>query len=259
MPIAAVRDAWRLSLGTLTVVPTRAPVQVDRHRAALAMLLAPVAVLPIAIPVAIVVAGGARLGLPVLVAALLGLATLALGSRALHLDGLADVADGLTASYDQERSLSVMKSGTSGPAGVAAILFTVGVQAAALSSLLIGQEPVAAGVLVILLICTSRGALAWNCITPVPAARTDGLGVSFAGAVPIWAALFNWLVLSALLIPVVVWFGLPWWRALLAMLLALVVLGVLVSRCVQRFGGVTGDVFGASVELVLATLLVALA
>jgi adenosylcobinamide-GDP ribazoletransferase len=32
---------------------------------------------------------------------------------------------------------------------------------------------------------------------------------------------------------------------------------VLTWRCVRRFGGVTGDVFGASIEVTLATMLLA--
>ncbi|MEZ5159525.1 MAG: hypothetical protein R2709_01430 [Marmoricola sp.] len=39
-------DAWRLAVGTLTAVPVRPPMTVDRRRAGLAMLLAPLAVLP---------------------------------------------------------------------------------------------------------------------------------------------------------------------------------------------------------------------
>ena len=59
--------------------------------------------------------------LPTLVTGVLAVAVLALGSRALHLDGLSDTVDGLTASYDRERSLAVMRTGTSGPAGTAAL------------------------------------------------------------------------------------------------------------------------------------------
>lgn len=54
------------------------------------------------------------------------------------------------------------------------------------------------------------------------------------------------------------WAELPWWRGVLASALALAVIVLLVTRAVRRFGGVTGDVFGASVELSFAALLVAL-
>ena len=54
------------------------------------------------------------------------------------------------------------------------------------------------------------------------------------------------------------WLGLDWWRGPVAVALAALVVAVLVRRCVRRFGGVTGDVFGAAIELSLATMLLAL-
>jgi adenosylcobinamide-GDP ribazoletransferase len=86
--------AWRLSPGTLTAVPVAPPVLVDRRRAGLGMLLAPLAALPLA-------------------AAVTAVALLA---------RLSDTVDGLAASYDRERSLAVMKGGMSGPAGVLAVM-----------------------------------------------------------------------------------------------------------------------------------------
>ncbi len=54
------------------------------------------------------------------------------------------------------------------------------------------------------------------------------------------------------------WAFLDWWRGLVAVALAALVVALLVRRCVRRFGGVTGDVFGAAIELSLATMLLAL-
>ncbi len=51
----------------------------------------------------------------------------------------------------------------------------------------------------------------------------------------------------------------PWWSALLAVAVAVVATAVVLRRCVQRFGGMTGDVLGAVVEVSLAAALVALA
>jgi adenosylcobinamide-GDP ribazoletransferase len=224
-------DGWRLSVGTLTALPVRGPATVDRATARSAMLLAPIAVLPLAVVVGALLWVGGQAGLPVLAVAVLAVGALALGSRALHWDGLSDVADGLTASYDAERSLAVMKSGTAGPAGVVAVVVVAGLQSAALAAY-VGEwwRALLAGGLV----CISRCALWVVCARPVPPARRDGLGVAFTGTVPTAVAGLGVL--------------------LLAVVPGLIVVG-LVRRCVTRFGGVTGDVFGASIELALAALL----
>jgi len=251
-------DAWRLGLGTLTAVPVRPPTTVDRRRAGLAMLSAPLATLPLGLAAAAVIAIADRLGLPGLVTALLALAAVVAGNRALHLDGLSDTVDGLAASHDRDRSLAVMRSGTAGPAGVVAIVFVVGLQVAGLSSFLgtttWWRGAVAAGVAV----CLSRAALALCCLRGVPAAREDGLGLTYTQTVSPPAAALVGIGAAAVLGGAAHLIGLPWWRGPLAVAIAGVVVGGVVRRAIRRFGGVTGDVFGASIEAALATLLVAL-
>ncbi len=249
-----INDACRLSVGTLTALPVRPPVSVDRRRAALAMVLAPLAVLPLGLAVAGVVLAGHWLGLPPLVTALLAIGAGILGNRAFHLDGLSDTVDGLAASYDRERSLEVMKSGTSGPAGVVAVVLVLGLQVAGLASLVSSSGAVLAGVAV----CASRAALVVCCANGVPAARADGLGSTYTQTVPRFVALFSWLVVGVVLSLVADWVGLDWWRGALAAAVALVVVVVLIVRTTRRFGGVTGDVFGACIEVSLAALLVSL-
>lgn len=247
-------DAWRLSVGTLTAIPVPPPLSVDRRRAALAMVLAPLAVLPLGLAVAGVVLAGHWLGLPPLVTALLAIAAAILGNRAFHLDGLSDTVDGLAASYDRERSLEVMKSGTSGPAGVVAVVLVLGLQVAGLASLVSPAGAVLAGVAV----CAARAALVVCCARGVPAARADGLGSTYTRTVPRPVALLVWLVVGLALALAGAWAGLPWWRGALAAAAALVVVVVVIVRTTRRFGGVTGDVFGASIEVSLAALLVSL-
>ncbi|PUA80223.1 adenosylcobinamide-GDP ribazoletransferase [Nocardioides currus] len=250
-------DSWRLAVGTLTAVPVRPPTTVDRRRAALAMVLAPLAVLPIGLLVAAVGLAGHGLDLPSLVTALLAIGAAVLGNRAFHLDGLSDTVDGLAASYDRERSLEVMKSGTSGPAGVVATVLVIGLQAAAVASLLSAswRGAVVAGAVV----CLSRAALAACCMRGVPSAREDGLGATYTQTVPVFVCRLVWLVTGIVLAALAVWIGLPWWRGAVAALVALAAVIVLIARANRRFGGVTGDVFGASIELALAAMLVALA
>ena len=50
--------------------------------------------------------------------------------------------------------------------------------------------------------------------------------------------------------------GSPWWLGVVAVVLSGVVALLLVLRCNSRFGGITGDVLGAGIELTLAALLI---
>lgn len=251
-------DAGRLALGTLTAVRVGPPSHVDRAVAGSAMVVAPLAVLPLGVLVTALALAGRSLGLPTLVVGFVAVGALSLGSRALHLDGLSDTADGLTASYDAERSLEVMKSGTAGPAGVVAVVVVLGMQAAALAGVLGRSDRAASAVLVGLVVCTSRAALSLCCSHRVPAARPDGLGVPYTRTVSAGQTVAVWAVCVVALVAVAGWAGLPWWRGALAAAVQAAVVMLLVARAVARFGGVTGDVFGAAIELALAAGLVAL-
>ncbi len=253
MSPAVVGRSLRLAIGMLTALRVPPVLRVTPGTATGALLLAPVAVLPLGATVAVVLWAGGRLGLPDVAVALVALAALAVGSRALHLDGLSDVVDGLTSSYDRERSLAVMKSGTAGPAGVAALVLVLGAQAAALSWFVPLPGEWRYAVVAGLLVCASRAALWITCCRLAPPARQDGLGVTFTRRVPLPVAVLGWAALAglaALLDPV---------RGPVTVLVAAVAVALLVRHAVRRFGGVTGDVFGASIEVALAVLLVGLA
>lgn len=249
-------NAWWLALGTLTALPTRPLREIDRHVAGRAILVAPVAVAPLVLLATGVGLAAHAVALSPLVIALLLAAVLALGTRGLHWDGLSDVADALTASYDPQRSLAVMKSGASGPAGTVAVALVLGLQVAGLASLTTTWRGILTAALSA---CLARSALTLCCLRGVPSARSEGLGVTFGSTVSPATAAVSWLLGASVLSVVAWWAGYPWWRGALAAGIALGVVAVLVARCVHRLGGVTGDVFGAGVELATATLWVALA
>lgn len=253
MSVAVVGRSMRLSIGMLTALRVPAVLKVSPGVATGALLLAPLAVLPLGAVVGLVVWAGGRLDLPALAVAFAALAALAVGSRALHLDGLSDVADGLTSSYDRERSLAVMKSGTAGPAGVAALVLVLGAQAAALTTFVSFGGEVRPAVVAGAAVCASRAALWISACTLAPPARPDGLGVTFTRRVPVVVAVLGWAVLAALaaLVDPV--------RGPVSVAAAAVAVAVLTWHAVRRFGGVTGDVFGAGIEVALAVLLVGLA
>lgn len=250
-----LRDGWLLATGTLTVLRVPQPSVVDRRVAGTAMTLASVAVIPLALAGALACLLGDAIGLPPLATAYVVLLALALGTRALHWDGLADTADGLTASYSPARSLEVMRTGPVGPAGVVAVVLVVGIQAAALVPVVRHEH----GWLVVgLLVCASRVCLPLACLRGVPAARTDGLGAVHIGSVPALAAAAALLVAvlatavaGALLGSVA--------TTLVGLVLMLGALAALLLRCVRRLGGITGDVLGAAVEICLIVLLLAAA
>ncbi|GLY34135.1 adenosylcobinamide-GDP ribazoletransferase [Amycolatopsis sp. NBRC 101858] len=241
-------DSARLAAGTLTTIPVPAPRVIDRRVAGGAMMLAPLAALPLAAAAGLVVAGGNALDIPKIATAALALGAVALGSRGLHLDGLADTADGLGASYDRAKALDVMRRGDSGPTGVATLVFVLLVQVGALTA----AQPVTAAVAVLIGRCT----LSMSCARGVPSARPEGLGATVAGSVPRTVAVGIAVAAAGLatLIP-----GMAWWRGPLAVVLAYAVTAALLARCTRRLGGVTGDVLGAGVEVAVAASLLALA
>ncbi|MGH3330778.1 MAG: adenosylcobinamide-GDP ribazoletransferase [Nocardioidaceae bacterium] len=254
----SVADGVRLAVGTLTVLPVRPPRVLDRRTASWAMTLAPLVGTLIAVPSALVLSGfGERAPL---VAATIAIALLALLTRAMHLDGLADTADGLGSGRPGVEALAIMRKGDIGPFGVVTLVLVLMVQVVALAQLVTdGQTSFA----LVLALVVSRLILPLLCVKGVPAARTDGLGHVVVGSVGRGQA-----VLASGLAGAVLW-GLaalppgqdasPWPVAALAVFVALAVGAALCWWAVRRLGGVTGDVLGACVEATFTAALLVLA
>jgi adenosylcobinamide-GDP ribazoletransferase len=259
-------NALRLALGTLTVLPVRPPSSVDRRTAGRAMVLAPLVALLLGVVVlAVLWVLPARLSS--LVAATLTVALLALLTRAMHLDGLADVADGLGSGRDRDRALTVMRQSDIGPFGVVTMLLVLLLQVACLEQLV--QAPAGQAAIVGALLL-SRLVLPALCLRGVPSARPDGLGAMVAGSVGVpgllvaagLAAVASLLVsLVATASPQRLFGGLvgssgyPFPHVLALVVVPLLLTGLFARHCVRRFGGITGDVLGACVEVCFTTAL----
>lgn len=253
--MSRVLDIFRFSLGTLTAIPVRPPSTVSRSVTIPAIALAPMAVAPLGALVALVLWAGREAGLASLPVAALAVASLALGSRAFHLDGLSDTADALTCSYDAERSLEVMKRGDAGPAGASAIALVLAIQIGALTTLMtLPWGPLLAGSIV----CASRGVGILMSSRHIASARDSGLASTYASTAPTSLVVTVWLGIAAILMLVLELAGLPWWRAWPCLAAALATSIWLIRRARLRFGGVAGDVYGAGIEVALAVMLLSL-
>jgi adenosylcobinamide-GDP ribazoletransferase len=259
---------WRASLAPLraalslfTVVPVRAVPMISKAEAASAVLWLPVVGTLLAVPpagVLLAVEAGGGSTPRRLLGATLAIGVLALLTGGLHLDGLADTADGLGSRRPRDEALAIMRRSDIGPFGVVALLFVVLIQITALATVQPGWPGAAA---VVVAAVTGRVAVVLATGPGSPAARPDGFGALVAGATP---ALARIAAGAALLAAVAVVAGLisglvpmlRWAAAALAGLLA----GDLLRRGARRrLGGLTGDVFGAIIEVSAATVLLLLA
>ena len=91
------------------------------------------------------------------------------------------------------------------------------------------------------------------CRRGVPSARPDGLGAMVASTVPLPAVLAGAACVAGLGAAAVP--GRPW-QGPLAVAAALAAVLLLLRHTVRRFGGVTGDVLGAAVELAVTLTLI---
>ncbi|MCX5370458.1 adenosylcobinamide-GDP ribazoletransferase [Streptomyces sp. NBC_00103] len=268
-------DGLRFAFGTLTALPVRVT-RWDREAARGGMLSAPV--------VGLVVGGCAAglgllllyLGASPLLAAVASAAVPAVLTRGLHLDGLADTADGLGSGKPAEDALRIMKQSDIGPFGVLALVLVLLAQAAALTQLYDTSWALGA-VAAVVSAATARLALTLAARAGVPAARPEGLGAAVAGVVPVRGAVLTVVAVTLAAAAVGAWCG-PYGggvvvligpvepgapfepydavRPALAVLAALAAAELLLRHCTRRFGGVTGDVFGGLAETAATTALV---
>ncbi|MFB9350051.1 adenosylcobinamide-GDP ribazoletransferase, partial [Streptomyces heliomycini] len=129
---ASPADGLRFAFGTLTALPVRVT-RWDRPAARAGMLCAPAAGSAVG---ALAAAAGLLLlllGAGALLAAVATVAVPAALTRGLHLDGLADTADGLGSARPAEDALRIMKQSDIGPFGVLTLVLGLLDQVAALA------------------------------------------------------------------------------------------------------------------------------
>lgn len=171
------------------------------------------------------------------VQAWLAVALLTWVTRALHLDGLADVADGAAAHVEPERFWAIIKDSRCGAFGVIALVLALGGQGVLFAEMLGGGHWWA----VIWAVVFGRACAVLFGLSARAFVRPGLGGLFLAGATAPAAA---WAALAAL--APALW--LRPWAAAWAVAAALLLLTPL-RRLVTAVGGVNGDFLGAAITL----------
>jgi len=176
--------------------------------------------------------------LPPLVTAVLITLVLLAFSGGLHLDGLADTADGFFSSRPKEKILEIMRDSATGAMGVIALVILLLLKVACLSSLDANLLPV-----VLLMPLAGRTAILLM-MALLPYARPQGgLATLFYSRRSKMVALWSLVFFAA-----VAWLaaGVQGGMVVLAVVLLVVLFGWF---CRLKIGGATGDTLGAACEL----------
>lgn len=234
------------ALGLFTVLPVRTLPAIDREIARRAMLALPWVGLLLGGLAGLAPLLTDQVGSSGLLGGALALALLAAGTGALHLDGLADTADGLGSRKPAEEALAIMRRSDVGPMGAVTCMLVLLLGVTALGSL-DGRTAWAAVAMGAFL----GRAVVVQATVPSASARVSGFGALFIGVTSPVAAGFTVVVavLGAAGLGVVasgltgaIWFTLG--------AAAAVAVGWVWARYLaRRFGGLTGDTFGSLIEV----------
>lgn len=233
------------ALQFLTRLPVPAMAAVEERDAGRSLLWYPLVGLIIGLALAAL--GWMLAGVPPLLRAALVLAAWVAITGALHLDGLGDSADAWMGGLgSRERTLAIMKDPYCGPGAVVVLVMVLLIKFAALAGIL------AAGDWTLLLApVLGRVALPLLFLT-TPYVRPGGLGSALARHLPRRAGMVVVLA-SVLCVAAAGKSGVVSLMGAAAMFL------ILRAVMLRRIHGTTGDTAGAMVELIEASVLVAVA
>lgn len=186
-----------------------------------------------------------------LVAGLLISAVLLVITGLHHTDGLADMADGMMVRGTHRRKLEAMKDRHTGTAGIAAVIFCIAGLIITLS--LAGQEAGADIVSVILVAeVLAKFSMVLMAAAGSPAGR--GTGALFADAMKSDRRKLAASGLTAVVV-VAVFGGGEWLQSTVLVAVSVVIPMILIQVARYNFGGITGDVIGATNDIVRVAVL----
>lgn len=160
-------------------------------------------------------------------------------SGGLHMDGLADTADGFFSSRPRERILEIMRDSRTGVMGVIAVVCVIMLKV----SLLVSLPPSTRLDIIFLMPLAGRCALVMM-MTGLPYVRSEG------GLATLFVKRRSWLhaVLAALFL-VVSGILVAQWMGVIAALATLAAAALFALYSLRKIGGYTGDTLGAVCEI----------
>lgn len=187
-------------------------------------------------------------GLPPLVTAVLLVAVGAWLTGALHLDGLADMADGFGGGRTREDVLRIMRDHVIGAYGATALVLLIFLKAAALAVLI--ERDMAAPYLILAPALGRWATVPLGHFMPYARREGGGLGAAVTDHVGRTELAGATVLALALTVFTAGWHGALCW-------LAVVAVSFYNARlCERKIGGVTGDTLGANTEACEAVVFV---
>jgi adenosylcobinamide-GDP ribazoletransferase len=177
--------------------------------------------------------------LPAPLPAILATVITVLMTGAIHEDGLADTCDGLGAGATRERALEIMKDPRIGVFGAIALILTLLLKIAALS-LMPAWTAMAA-------LVAAHAFSRFCAVLVIFVGRYAGSGERSRAAPVVGRATVADVLIAALLgLPALMLCGRG---AIVAVVVAIVLLGLVFRSCVRKIGGYTGDTLGAAQQI----------
>ena len=181
---------------------------------------------------------------PLLSAAILAIALIVL-TRALHIDGFMDCCDALFGGFDRERRLEILRDPRAGAFAVTGVVSLLLLKVAAIAALPAGGRMWT----LLLFPCVSRGAVVMA-MDLFPYVRSPGIGTPFLEGGR------RRQIVVALLVALLATFALAGPMGILLAVVASTVAWAVGAWASRQLGGVTGDVYGAIIEIAEVSILV---
>lgn len=247
--LKAWREDIKLALVFLTRLPVKLGFEVEERALQRAFRAFPIIGVLIGALSGLVLLIATQAGMPLVLAATLGILAGVLLTGALHEDGLADVADGFGGGQTVQEKLEIMRDSRIGTYGVIAIAFSLILRIGALASFADWMTAMGA-----LIAAASLSRIApLIVVSQLNPARTDGLAAqSSSPPRNIWV---QGLILAICLFLMAV----PFHMALIVLIVSALALWGFIKLAQRQIGGHSGDVCGAAQQVVEIVCLISLA